>query len=52
MIITDTNIYIDMRTTVQEVFVKANHNKQVLMFTATLNDKMKEICLKFMKEVL
>lgn len=41
----------DMRQTVQDIFVKTNYNKQVMMFTATLDEKMKEICLKFLKEV-
>ncbi len=41
----------DMRNEVQKIFIKTNHKKQVLMFTATLNDKIKQIAKKFMKEV-
>jgi ATP-dependent RNA helicase UAP56/SUB2 len=41
----------DMRGDVQEIFLKTKPKKQVMMFTATLNEKMKEVALKFMKDV-
>lgn len=41
----------DMRQTVQEIFVKTKPKKQVCMFTATLNGKTKETCMKFLKKV-
>lgn len=41
----------DMRESIQKIFLKTKPKKQVMMFTATLNEKMREICLKFMKEV-
>ena len=41
----------DMRQDVQEIFVRTRPKKQVLMFSATLSDKNKEICLKFLKKV-
>lgn len=40
-----------MRTTIQSIFTKTNLKKQVLMFTATLNKKIKIVAKKFMKEV-
>jgi ATP-dependent RNA helicase UAP56/SUB2 len=42
---------VDMRSDVQEIFLKTKPKKQVMMFTATLNEKMKEVALKFMKDV-
>lgn len=42
----------DMREDIQEIFLKTKPKKQVLMFTATLSEKMREVALKFMKEVL
>ncbi len=41
----------DMRGDVQEIFLRTKPKKQVMMFTATLNEKMKEVALKFMKDV-
>jgi len=38
----------DMRGDVQEVFKATPHNKQVMMFTATLSKEMRGICKKFM----
>eukprot|EP00002_Diphylleia_rotans_P024405 TRINITY_DN481_c0_g1_i10.p1 TRINITY_DN481_c0_g1~~TRINITY_DN481_c0_g1_i10.p1 ORF type:complete len:428 (+),score=120.55 TRINITY_DN481_c0_g1_i10:566-1849(+) len=43
---------LDMRRTVQNIFVKTPKEKQVMMFTATLNDKSREICKKFMQGAL
>jgi ATP-dependent RNA helicase UAP56/SUB2 len=39
-----------MRQTVQKIFVETNHKKQVLMFTATLNEKITATAKKFMRE--
>ncbi len=38
-----------MREDVQKIFFKTHPKKQVMMFTATLNEKIKEVALKFMK---
>jgi len=38
----------DMRHDVQQIFYKTPHNKQVLMFSATLSDEIRTICKKFM----
>lgn len=40
-----------MRGDVQEIFRKTPHDKQVMMFTATLNDEIRPICKKFMHNV-
>ena len=40
----------DMRQTVQKIYVQTNHKKQVLMFTATLNEKITVTIKKFMRE--
>lgn len=40
-----------MRQTVQSIFTETNFDKQVMMFTATLNEKMEGLASKFMKEV-
>eukprot|EP01120_Amphizonella_sp_Union-15-10_P014367 TRINITY_DN6939_c0_g1_i2.p1 TRINITY_DN6939_c0_g1~~TRINITY_DN6939_c0_g1_i2.p1 ORF type:complete len:438 (+),score=83.21 TRINITY_DN6939_c0_g1_i2:29-1315(+) len=42
----------DMRKDVQRIFTNTPHDKQVMMFTATLNDEMKGICKKFMHHPL
>jgi ATP-dependent RNA helicase UAP56/SUB2 len=39
---------LDMRRTVQEIFVKTPHDKQVMMFSATLAKELKPVVLKFM----
>jgi superfamily II DNA/RNA helicase len=39
-----------MRQTVQKIFLSTNHKKQVLMFTATLNEKITVTVKKFMRE--
>jgi len=41
-----------MRGDVQETFKATPHNKQVLMFTATLSKEMRLICKKFMHNVM
>lgn len=42
----------DMRDQVQNVFVATPHSKQVMMFTATLDEKMRGICKMFMHDPL
>jgi ATP-dependent RNA helicase UAP56/SUB2 len=42
-------IYLGMRSDVQKIFTETPHNKQVMMFTATLSGEIKLICRKFMK---
>eukprot|EP00033_Pygsuia_biforma_P001436 GCRY01001621.1.p1 GENE.GCRY01001621.1~~GCRY01001621.1.p1 ORF type:complete len:474 (+),score=75.28 GCRY01001621.1:123-1424(+) len=43
---------LDMRRDVQEVFRATPHDKQVMMFTATLSAELKPICKKFMHDPL
>lgn len=40
---------LDMRQDVQSIFKMTPHQKQVMMFSATLNPEMRAICKKFMK---
>ncbi|CAF3496960.1 unnamed protein product [Rotaria socialis] len=40
---------IDMRRDVQEIFKMAPHEKQVLMFSATLSKEIRPVCKKFMQ---
>lgn len=40
----------NMRQDVQDIFLKTKPKKQVLMFSATLSDKNKETCEKFLKK--
>jgi ATP-dependent RNA helicase UAP56/SUB2 len=39
---------VDMRKTVQQIFIKTPVDKQVMMFSATLSKEIKPVCLKFM----
>jgi ATP-dependent RNA helicase UAP56/SUB2 len=39
----------DMRSDVQQIFKKTPHQKQVMMFSATMSAEVKNICRKFMK---
>lgn len=39
----------DMRSDVQQIFKQTPHQKQVMMFSATLSSEVKNICRKFMK---
>jgi hypothetical protein len=39
-----------MRADVQDIFIKTPQNKQVMMFSATLDKDMRGICKKFMNE--
>lgn len=40
-----------MRSDVQEVFKLTPHDKQVMMFSATLDKEVRPICKKFMTDV-
>lgn len=42
----------DMRGDVQNIFKKTPHDKQVMMFSATLNKEIRNVCRKFMQKVL
>lgn len=44
-------ISLDMRRDVQEIFKQTPHDKQVMMFTATLNKDIRSVCRKFMTTV-
>ncbi|KAH7969032.1 ATP-dependent RNA helicase DDX39A [Rhipicephalus sanguineus] len=41
---------LDMRRDVQEIFRATPHEKQVMMFSATLSKDIRPICLKFMQD--
>jgi len=41
---------LDMRQTVQKIFVRTPQEKQVMMFSATMSKELKPICMKFMNE--
>jgi len=41
---------LDMRRDVQEIFKATPHEKQVMMFSATLADDVREVCKKFMQD--
>jgi len=43
---------LDMRRDVQEIFRKTPHNKQVMMFSATLSDEIRPVCKRFMRNPL
>jgi hypothetical protein len=40
-----------MRSDVQDIFKLTPHDKQVMMFSATLNQEMRTVCKKFMSNV-
>lgn len=40
----------DMRATVQKIFIKTPHDKQVMMFSATLPEPLRPIAKKFMQD--
>ena len=40
-----------MRRDVQEIFKLCPHDKQVMMFSATLNQEIRPVCKKFMNSV-
>jgi ATP-dependent RNA helicase UAP56/SUB2 len=39
-----------MRAQVQKIFMQCGSNKQVMMFSATLSQKTKDICRMYMKD--
>jgi superfamily II DNA/RNA helicase len=39
---------LDMRQTVQRIFIKTPPEKQVMMFSATMSKELKPVCMKFM----
>jgi ATP-dependent RNA helicase UAP56/SUB2 len=41
---------LDMRGDVQEIFKKTPHDKQVMMFSATLSKDIRLVCKKFMTD--
>ena len=41
-----------MRLDVQEIFRNTPHEKQVMMFSATLNKEIRPVCKKFMQDVI
>ena len=41
----------DMRKDVQEIFRSTPHEKQVMMFSATLSKEIRPVCKKFMQDV-
>jgi len=43
---------LEMRKDVQSIFKKTPHNKQVMMFSATLSDTIRPVCKKFMHNPL
>merc|ERR1712242_509937 len=43
---------LDMRRDVQEIFRQTPHEKQVMMFSATLSKETREVCKKFMQDPL
>ena len=42
---------VDMRADVQAIFRKTPHDKQVMMFSATLSADVRPVCKKFMRDV-
>ncbi|KAH0895617.1 hypothetical protein HID58_045185 [Brassica napus] len=43
---------LDMRRDVQEIFKMTPHEKQVMMFSATLSKEIRPVCKKFMQDVM
>lgn len=44
--------FADMRRDVQEIFKMTPHDKQVMMFSATLSKEIRPVCKKFMQDVI
>lgn len=42
----------DMRKDVQDIFKMTPHDKQVMMFSATLSKEIRPVCKKFMQDVI
>ena len=51
MVCEDQPCYLEMRRDVQEIFKMTPHEKQVLMFSATLSKDIRPVCKKFMQDV-
>ncbi|KAL8502852.1 hypothetical protein ACS0TY_021827 [Phlomoides rotata] len=43
---------LDMRRDVQQIFKMTPHDKQVMMFSATLSKEIRPVCKKFMEDVM
>eukprot|EP00252_Welwitschia_mirabilis_P017912 TRINITY_DN3992_c0_g2_i3.p1 TRINITY_DN3992_c0_g2~~TRINITY_DN3992_c0_g2_i3.p1 ORF type:complete len:275 (-),score=60.89 TRINITY_DN3992_c0_g2_i3:216-1040(-) len=43
---------LDMRKDVQEIFKMTPHDKQVMMFSATLSKEIRPVCKRFMQDVM
>jgi ATP-dependent RNA helicase UAP56/SUB2 len=43
---------LDMRRDVQEIFKLTPHDKQVMMFSATLSKEIRPVCKRFMQDVM
>ncbi|KAF8389110.1 hypothetical protein HHK36_025796 [Tetracentron sinense] len=43
---------LDMRRDVQEIFKMTPHDKQVMMFSATLSKEIRPVCKRFMQDVI
>lgn len=43
---------LDMRRDVQEIFKMTPHDKQVMMFSATLSKEIRPVCKRFMQDVM
>merc|ERR1712228_1100968 len=41
---------LDMRKDIQEIFLRTNKKKQVMMFSATMTTEMRGVCKKFMQD--
>ena len=45
------HLILDMRRDVQDIFRMTPHQKQVMMFSATLSKDIRPVCKKFMQSV-
>jgi hypothetical protein len=48
----DRDCVVDMRRDVQEIFKLTPHDKQVMMFSATLSKEIRPVCKRFMQDVM
>ena len=44
--------FLDMRRDVQDIFRQTPHEKQCMMFSATLSKEIRPVCKKFMQDVI
>lgn len=51
VVFADRPCCLEMRRDVQEIFKMTPHEKQVLMFSATLSKDIRPVCKKFMQDV-